>query len=64
LGRNRTHSGLHNYLYQGGNVLLLRGVTDKELTNFDELMEDYGMTIRPDTDSYEALYIHQFQDHL
>ena len=35
----------HNYLYQGGNVLLLRGVTDKELTNFNELMEDYGMTM-------------------
>ena len=24
---------------------MLRGVTDKELTNFDELMEDYGMTM-------------------
>lgn len=39
------YTELHNYLYQGGNVLLLRGVTDKELTNFDELMEDYGMTM-------------------
>ena len=39
------YTELHNYLYQGGNVLLLRGVTDKELTNFNELMEDYGMTM-------------------
>ena len=39
------YTELHNYLYQGGNVLLLRGVTDKDLTNFDELMEDYGMTM-------------------
>ena len=39
------YTELHNYLYQGGNVLLLRGVTDKELTNFNELMEDYGLTM-------------------
>lgn len=39
------YTELHNYLYQGGNVLLLRGVTDTELTNFNELMEDYGLTM-------------------
>ena len=39
------YTELHNYLYQGGNVLLLRGVTDTDLTNFDELMEDYGLTM-------------------
>ncbi len=39
------YTELHNYLYQGGNVLLLRGVIDKELTNFNELMEDYGLTM-------------------
>ncbi len=39
------YTEIHNYLYQGGNVLLLRGVTDTDLTNFDALMEDYGMTM-------------------
>lgn len=39
------YTELHNYLYQGGNVLLLRGVTDTDLTNFNELMEDYGLTM-------------------
>ncbi len=39
------YTELHNYLYQGGNVLLLCGVTDTELTNFNELMEDYGLTM-------------------
>ncbi len=39
------YTELHNYLYQGGNVLLLRGVTDTDLTNFDALMEDYGLTM-------------------
>lgn len=39
------YTAIHNYLYQGGNVLLLRTVTDQELTNLDALMEDYGMTM-------------------
>lgn len=39
------YTEIHNYLYQGGNVLMLRTVTDKELANFNNLMEDYGMTM-------------------
>ena len=36
---------IRTYLIGGGNVMLLRGVTKNTLTNFDALMEEYGLTI-------------------
>ncbi len=36
---------IRTYLIGGGNVMLLRGVTKNTLTNFDALMEEYGLTM-------------------
>lgn len=38
-------TAIRYYLMDGNNVMLLRGVTQKELTNFDALMEEFGLTM-------------------
>ena len=47
---------IRSYLI-GGNVMLLRGITQKELTNFDELMAEYGLTMHNEyVADYERYY--------
>lgn len=39
------YTTIHNYLYNGGKILLIRNTTDNDLENLDALMEDYGLTM-------------------
>lgn len=38
-------TAIRSYLISGGSIMLLRGVTQKDLPNFDALMEEYGLVM-------------------